>query len=156
MMWAARPVILLALALGAAACAPVELWYRPGVTQTRADRDLTDCEVAALAKVPVSTQIRRSPSYYLPPRRVCDTKGNCVLRPGRFVRGNVYSYDANAGLRQRVVAQCMADRGYRPVAVRRCEAGEVPARLRGDAVLPVPGPEACAVRTRGGWVLVGP
>ncbi|WP_172960954.1 hypothetical protein [Oceaniglobus roseus] len=146
MIWL-LPLLLLA-------CAPYRGFYREGVSVTRLNADLTDCEVSGVNRVPPNTQIRTTPIEVLPPRRVCSRDGlHCRLIGGDIVGGETYTYDANAGLRARVISQCMAARGYSPVEIPMCSpeaqrdsGGRVP------ATLPPLGPNVCAVRVQGGGV----
>ncbi len=103
-----------------AACAPLQTNYKPGVSVVQLNRDQTRCDLSALRQVPVSTQVRRDPPEYFPPRRHCLPGGRCRVTPGYWIPGEVYSYDANLGLRRRVAQQCMADRGYAPVSIPLC------------------------------------
>ena len=140
---------LLAVALGA--CAPYRGWYKAGAEVTRLDTDLVQCRVSALSQVPEAVRVRREPSYYTPLRRVCGDDGaggrDCRLVGGDFVGGAVTSYDANAPLRDRVVAQCMGARGYTPAVVPLCDRN---APVAVSSRLPALGPGTCAVRAPGG------
>ncbi|MCZ4254936.1 hypothetical protein PVW51_13280 [Sulfitobacter sp. PR48] len=135
----------------AASCAPLTTYYKPGVAVDRLNRDTTACQVAALRDVPASTQVRRLPPEFIPPRRRCDSAGNCTVVPGYYIPGETISFDPNDGLRKRVEQQCMADRGYAPVSIPPCPDNVAraapPAATR---VLPALGPESCAIRNRDG------
>lgn len=134
-----------------AGCAPLTTYYKPGVAVDRLNRDTTSCQVSALRDVPASTQVRRIPPEFVPPRRRCDSSGNCTVVPGYYIPGETVSFDPNDGLRKRVERQCMADQGYVPVSILACPDSVAraapPAATR---VLPALGPDACVIRNRNG------
>lgn len=134
-----------------AACAPLETYYKPGVSVARVNRDTTACEVRALRDVPPSTITRRRPPIYIPGRRHCDADGNCVSRPGHYVPGGFETFDPNDGLRLRVERQCMADKGYAPVSIPVCPdsvANAVPPRA--TTRLPNLTEGSCVIRNKDG------
>ncbi|MFD2739318.1 hypothetical protein ACFSUD_07060 [Sulfitobacter aestuarii] len=138
-------------ALLVSACAPLNTYYRPGVPVGTLNRDTLACEVQALRDVPVATRIRRLPPEFVPSRRICNSAGDCRIRRGYYLPGEIISYDANEGLRDRVETQCMADQGYAPVSIPRCPAGIARAAPAGATrVLPVLVPESCVIRNRDG------
>lgn len=137
------------------ACAPLETYYRPGAAVAEMQRQTLSCEVDALAAVPVATQIRRLPPEFIPGRKICAADGSCRVRPGRYIPGEIVTFDANAPLRRRVERQCMADEGYTPVSIPACPSGV--ARAAPDAatrVLPALGPTSCAIRNPDGTFLI--
>jgi len=137
--------------LALAACAPLNTYYKAGVPVATVKRDTTACEVSALRQVPVNTQVRREPPRFVPGRRVCDSGGNCRTYPGYYVPGEVYTYDANAGLRTRVERQCMADQGYMPVSIPACpDSVAKAAPPAATNVLPRLDENACVIRNRNG------
>ena len=103
-----------------AACGPVSVYYKPGASQTVQKNDLLSCQVDALAKAPVASQIRRTPPQFIPRRSVCRADGRCTYRGGYFVDGDVYTVDVNAKLRADIEASCMGKKGYTPVELPRC------------------------------------
>ncbi|WP_425046315.1 hypothetical protein [Primorskyibacter sp. S87] len=113
------PLVLL---LGACA-GPLDLFYRPGVSVTRMQTDHTNCEVKALKDAPVANQVRQRAPIYYPGYPVCDGYGNCWYRPGYWVDGGIYTVDVNKDLRNRVLGQCMAQKGYQPVSLPQCSQG---------------------------------
>jgi hypothetical protein len=148
----------LALLLLAAGCAPVETWHKPGETAAGRAADLTACRVAAVQSVPANTQIGRTPVRVTPPRQRCVRAGDrvqCLTTPGQVYGGQSYSYDANAGLRADVVTQCMATRGYRAVRLPACRGAAAEGPIR-DSGMPALTEASCAVKTRGGAVIVTP
>lgn len=140
-----------------ASCAgPLRLYYQPGAQVANMQRSLLDCQVAAVESAPVATQIRREPPRYIPPRRYCDSAGRCWYDGGFWIDGEVYTFDANADLRERVERQCMADRGYSYVEVPNCSSGvasQVP--VAATRVMPPLSPQSCAIRNDDGtWQIV--
>ncbi|TDK44981.1 hypothetical protein [Antarcticimicrobium luteum] len=151
-----RCVLLLGLGLVLSACAPMELYYRPGVSVARMQADTTRCEVRALREAPAAPQLRQYPPRFVPGRRLCNAQGDCWVRPGHWVEGPVYTVDVNAGLRGRVMALCMAEKGYDPVSLPVC-----PAEVRqtvppgATTVLPRLTQDACVIRNQDGtWQIV--
>lgn len=152
-----RPIAsLLCLGLLLAACAPMTLYYRPGVSVAKMQDDTTRCEVRALREAPVATQIRQHPPTYVPGARYCNKHGECWTRPGYWVEGPIYTVDANARLRARVMELCMAEKGYNEVTLPNC-----PPEVRNatppavTTVLPRLTQEACVIRNDDGtWQIV--
>ncbi|MBO9449512.1 hypothetical protein J7426_04540 [Tropicibacter sp. R16_0] len=114
--------LTLAMVLGACA-GPLDVYYKPGATVARLQTDQTQCEVKALKDAPVANEIRQRPPIYYPGYPICDGYGNCWYRPGFWADGGVYSVDVNKDLRNRVLTQCMAGKGYNPVSIPQCSAG---------------------------------
>lgn len=138
-------------------CAPLGVYYKAGAPVAAADRALLECRVDAANTVPVQQVTRVIPGPRMPPRRVCDSEGNCTMVPGHYMPPEIVSEDANARLRKQVVTQCMADQGYQFVRIPNCSAGisqavtpqqtKVFPRLTGDS---------CVVRDGGVWQIVTP
>ncbi len=142
----------LSLAVLLAACAPLRIYHKPGVPLARWQSDTTHCEVKALRDAPVATQVRQRPPEYVPPQRICDRSGVCRTTGGYWLPGEIYTVDVNAGLRQRVEMQCMAERGYIPVEIPRCPDGvKVSGRT---TVLPPLSENSCFVRFRDGGIAI--
>lgn len=135
-------------------CFPVSTYYAEGVSVAKRDRDELACDVAALRDAPVANQTRQTAPIFVP-QRSCDRHGRCYGGGGYWVPGNVYTVDVNASLRSRVKAQCMADRGYRPVDIPICPVGIANAAPPGKTtVLPRLGPQSCAIRNEDGSLLI--
>jgi hypothetical protein len=120
------PLLALTLALALSACAPgtTTYAYRANTAPAQADRDSFQCQVEATRTIPVNTQVRQRPGYWIPPRTICDRDGkNCYVEPSEWIPGEVYSYDANAGLRTEYIRRCLAGRGYTLTAVDLCPGG---------------------------------
>ena len=152
------PLFVALVALSA--CAPVSLYYKEGAAVSRQKSDLLSCEVDALAKAPVATQIRQAPPYYIPSRRYCRPDGSCYHRGGYFAGGELYSVDVNARLRRDLRIQCMDQRGYRPVELPRCAngtQGTVATGTDGSVRMPPIGPDSCVSKdTAGEWQIITP
>lgn len=151
-------LILAICALGLSACAPLSIYYRPGVPVAQMQTDRTECEVSALRDAPVATRIRQNPPIFEPPRQFCNSKGNCVIRPGYWREGAIYTEDVNLGLRTRLQNICMGKRGYQPVTLPRCSSSVAAAAPRTPTrTLPALTPESCAIRyDDGSWQIVTP
>ena len=140
-----------------AACAPLSIYYRPGVSVSRMQTDQTRCQVGALRDAPVANQIRQRPPIYFPGGQYCNASG-CYYRPGYWVDGGYYTVDVNAGLRGQVETQCMASKGYQPITVQLCDPGiksqVVPMQTR---TLPTLSEQSCSIRyDDGSWQIVTP
>ncbi len=151
-----RPLALLSLAALVAACAPMNIWYKPGASVAASQDRLLTCRTEAAQKVPVNTRTRRTPISIVP-RRICDSSGNCSVYYDQ-IGGDIIFYDANEGLRREVVGQCMQRSGYSPVSLPPC-----PPELRANApqgrttVMPRLTQNACVIRnTDGTWQIVAP
>ena len=139
-------------------CAPLSIYYRPGVSVAQLQTDTTNCQVQALRDAPVANQIRRAPPVYYPGERVCNSEGKCLTRPGYWVDGQIYTVDVNEGLRARVETQCMAQKGYIPASIPPCSqeiANSFPPAA--TTTLPQLTPNSCVIRNRSGsWQIVNP
>lgn len=156
---AMRPVIhplVLALAV-LVACAPPALYHKPGASPALVERTRTNCEVAALRAVPRDIRTRFIPAQYsyMP---FCNHFGTCFHRTHMIQPPRTESYDANDGLRARVVDQCMAEAGFRPVSLPQCDPDRVrSANLPPDTAQPPLGANSCALRLPSGqWRIVTP
>lgn len=100
--------------------------YKAGGTPATAVRDLTDCEVIAARQVPQQIVVSTTPTYTTPVQTSCNQIGSqtfCNSTGGQTYGGQTRSSDANAGLRQRVFNQCVADKQYRYVDIPACPSG---------------------------------
>jgi len=136
---------LLAL-LALAGCGGGTVYYAEGVDVPTRDADAATCELQALREFPVRNQTRYTPRVYVPPQRICNSEGACVVRPARFDGGERYTVDVNASGRQSATRGCMASRGYARVGLPACEQGTqvrlstVMPALTGGTCLYSPGP----------------
>lgn len=115
-----RPLRTLLPALALAACAPMSIYYKPGIAVSRMEDDRLGCATRALQQAPVANQIRQRPPIYYPGRQVCNSLGQCSYAPGYWVDGGVYTVDVNRPLRSDLERNCMAKKGYQPVSLPRC------------------------------------
>ncbi len=147
--------LLFPLLLGLAACGPLSIYYKPGASVARMQTDQTNCEVSALKDAPVANQVRQRPPIYIPGNQVCNASG-CYYTPGYWIDGGIYTVDVNADLRSRVLTQCMARRGYRPVDIPPCPssvASQVPPAQ--TQTLPTLSERSCSIRNKdGSWQIV--
>ncbi|PIE12733.1 MAG: hypothetical protein CSA70_08515 [Rhodobacterales bacterium] len=136
-------------------CLPLGTYYKPGVEVARKDRDLMNCKVSGAQKVPVSQRTRIIPGPYYPSRQICDSDEKCYTIPGHYGPDQVEIYDANAPLREQVVAQCMTDGGYERVKIPHCKANirVAPGQTK---VFPKLTPTSCVIRQNGQWQIVDP
>lgn len=149
---------LFPVALALAACGPMSLYHRAGVSVSRMQADTTECQVQALRDAPVANQIRQRPPIYFPGQRVCNAAGNCWSAPGYWIDGGIYTVDVNQDLRARVTDMCMARRSYTPVSLPACSpAVQRAAPPRQTSTLPALTANTCVIRyDGGGWQIVNP
>lgn len=114
-----RPLLISLMALSA--CGPLSLYYQEGESVSRMQTETTQCQVQALKDAPVANQVRQGPPTYWPGRTYCDGRGSCYRSPGWWEPGQIYTVDVNKNLRNKVEAQCMAQKGYRPVSLPPCK-----------------------------------
>jgi hypothetical protein len=155
---AMKPFATISLAAFAlVACAPLSIYYRPGVSVSRMQNDQTNCQVHALKSAPVANEIRQRPPIFFPGRQICGA-GGCYYTAGYWVDGGIYSVDVNSDLRGRVEEQCMAGKGYQPISVPLCSSAvksAVPPKQ--TQTLPKLTEAACAIRyDDGSWQIVNP
>lgn len=101
-------------------------FYKSGGTFSGLDKDKVDCSIEAANRVPASVQIAQTSSYRLPTNTSCYGVGSqafCNTTGGNVIGGQVYSYDANAGLREQAGLQCLARKGYRQISLPACPKG---------------------------------
>lgn len=152
-----RVFFLLAVLTAAAACGPVNTFYREGVPVSKLNADTTECRVNALRDAPVANQVRQRPPVFIPGQRYCNAAGQCYTRPGYWVDGGFYTVDVNQGLRDQVMTQCMAQRGYAPVSIKRCPQSVSAAPASANATLPPLTEQSCAIVNQdGSWRVVTP
>ncbi|MBE0454229.1 hypothetical protein [Roseovarius autotrophicus] len=147
----AAPVLLLA---GLVACAPPPLYHKAGADPAQLEALRTRCEVAALRDVPRDIRTTYVPPRYVP-RAYYGLHGRhhggvVLIEPGR-----TESYDANADLRARVVDQCVAEAGFRPVRLPACADG-TPAPEVGSPIPPLERTSCARRMPGGGWQIVTP
>lgn len=135
-----------------AACTPLKIYHKPGVSVQRWQKDTTTCEVSALRDAPVANEIRRIPPEFIPPRRSCDSAGNCTVIPGYWTPPEVYTVDVNRPLRKKLENQCMGARGYTRVEIEQC-----PPNIKSEGrtrVLPPLTTKSCAIKNEDGSFLI--
>jgi len=133
-------------------------YYKAGVGFTQIQNDKTDCQVSAVQKVPQHTVIQTSPSYTVPTQTYCNRIGNQVLcnqTGGQTYGGTVSSTDANANLRARVWAQCMAQKKYRIVNIPACRQGVSLASQGNEKVLRPLSQMTCYIAYPSGGISIG-
>lgn len=132
------------------ACAPLSIYYKPGVSVARQQADTTRCEVKALQDAPVANEIRQGAPIYYPGGRYCRS-GTCWNRPGYWHPGPIYTVDANKNLRVRVTDMCMAEKGYQPASIPPCSQSiRSQARPGATTTLPQLTPNSCFIRNDDG------
>ena len=112
-------------------------FWREGVSYQKMKSDRTDCSVAALKSVPREEAVQSVPGSVMPTQvspittqcygygayGSCMTTGG-VVSGGQVVGGRVFTYDQNETLRNQVVEQCLAKRGYQRAVIPTCNADQ--------------------------------
>lgn len=104
---------------------PVPVVYKPGSTGEQRTSALTDCEIQALTKVPRAIATGMTPAYTSPSNVQCYGSGayvSCQEYGGQTYGGDIYSYDANQELRDRVTLQCLQQKGFQVISLPTCDA----------------------------------
>ncbi len=112
-----------------AGCVTTELQYKEGITPLQRNRDITACDRQATSQHPVSNQLEVAPRFWVPARRHCNSNG-CFYQAGHWSGGQVQTTDTAFPQRRRAFGQCMAQRGYQPVAATGCTGRDREAALR--------------------------
>ncbi|WP_281972012.1 hypothetical protein [Ruegeria faecimaris] len=115
--------LTISLTLLLTACGPLSLYYQEGETVSQMQSETTGCQVQSLKDAPVANQVRQGAPTYWPGRTYCDGRGRCHRTGGWWQPGQIYTVDVNKGLRNKLEAQCMAQKGYRPVSLPPCKQG---------------------------------
>jgi hypothetical protein len=121
--------------------------------------ELTDCQVYAAQTVPANTQVGQNPTYVTPTNTNCyaiGTSVTCSQTGGNVYGGDVYSYDANAPLRQSVITNCMNKKGYFYISLPECKTDDIKNGLPNYSVLPALAANACVAKSPSGFVFVNP
>jgi len=99
-----KRLIALMLFATLAGCVSPSGWYRANVSQSRANNDLTNCQVKATQNVGTNIQTQATGGYFV----------------GYVFIPTFSNVDVNTTLRSKVVAQCMTGRGYQTVELPLC------------------------------------
>lgn len=139
------------------ACAPLSIYYKEGADVAQSEINLTQCQVSALKEVPRDLRSRYIPARYAPYTH-CNAAGYCSTHYRMISPPRTETYDASAKLRDKVVGQCMAMVGYRPVSLSACDAETTrKTALAATKTLPPLTPKSCAIRLKSGnWQIVTP
>jgi len=87
------------------------VFYNENVTYDDGNQALLDCQVEAAQKVPVSNNIHTTPTWTTPVSCTVSS-GRTSCSGGVTYGGNMVTQDLNVGLRDRVIKQCLRDKGY--------------------------------------------
>lgn len=116
--------ITMLIASGCVMTGPVQVVYKPGSTGEERTSAFTDCEIQALGKVPRAIATGVTPAYTTPSNVQCYGSGayiSCQQYGGQTYGGDIYSYDANQELRDRVTLQCLQQKGYQVISLPTCD-----------------------------------
>ena len=139
-------------------CVTDTVWYREGAKPNKVNNDATNCAVDAAQRVPQNNQIGQTPVYGSPMQTYCSGTYyvTCTTYGGNVSGGNLYSYDANAGLRDDVMEQCMGRKGYSRVELPVCST-EVASKITSyPATLPKLTETSCLIDHNGSYAVVTP
>jgi hypothetical protein len=150
----------LAFLLLLSGCVTDTVWYKEGANPAAVNSAATDCAVEAANRVPQNTQVGVTPTYSTPVQTYCNNTGygtvSCTSYGGDVYGGNVYSYDANQGLRNQVMEQCMARRGYALLSLPVCSPDQAAKAKLSASRLPAISETSCLVQTGSGYVVASP
>jgi hypothetical protein len=96
--------------------------YNPFNPSANYSRDKTDCEVYGAQAVPPAIVTSTTPVTTTPGYVSCFGT-SCITYGGTVQGGDTTSTDKNAGLRSKVVHQCLVDKGWRYYNIPPCRAG---------------------------------
>lgn len=119
---------------------PATFAYKPATNSVKKADDWTSCEIEAAQRVPVNTQVGQTPTFVTPMYTTCGAY-SCYTSGGQVMGGDVYSYDANAELRNRAQNQCMARKGYQLYEANLCKKSQIPEGLSGNPTAQIIHPE---------------
>lgn len=151
--------LILAMVLPLAGCVTDTVWYKEGASPAKINDAATNCAVQAARTVPQNPQIGQTPIYTTPMQTSCygTSYVTCTTTGGNIYGGNLYTYDANSGLRDAVMSQCMAKRGYQSVELALCSQRVANAVTEVDfATLPKLTKETCLIDMGGSYRAVNP
>ena len=152
--------VLVGAGILVAACGPVDVYHRAGAPAPLQEADLVQCETVGVNEVPTNTQVRTTPIVVTPTRTTCvekNGKQECTTTGGDVTGGETESFDANEGLRERVVNQCMISKGYRKYTLDECTSRQLKGKtLSLNALSPVTQNTCVTKASGGGWIFVNP
>jgi len=133
-----KPLVVAVLAGSSllAACVDYTPLYKEGGSMQQRNVDQAQCNAFGSNTVPIWMVRDTWPIY--------DGSGNIISY-------QVDVYDSNAGRRQQVINQCMADRGYARAIIPYCKDEQLAGRSYTlESRMPTLGPNICAVRGQNG------
>ncbi len=146
----------LILTLIMCSCAPVDLLYKPTVTNAQQDTDTKTCALQAANEVPANIQSRYVPAVYRY-EPVCNGT-SCYNRQILVIPARWEQYDANSGLRASATRQCMLSKGYGQISLPRCEENVSRGhKFPGNVQVPKITKQSCVVRDQSKvWRIITP
>lgn len=87
-----------------AGCIPVTAWHKGNVSQGRVNHEFTNCQVYAAKEVPTSIENKVTGGFFV----------------GYLWVPTTSDVDTNNTLRDKVVAQCMSQKGFQKVELPLC------------------------------------
>lgn len=128
--------------------------YKTGATLPSLNQDITNCKVEAVQRVPQQQVIKTTPSFTTNTQTFCNRIGTqtiCNTTGGNTIGGDVYTVDANTGLREQVYHQCMANKNYRYVNLPPCPEGVTFKNENGKGLLPLSRTTCYRAFPNNGW-----
>lgn len=132
--------------------------YKQGITSIEQQRDVNDCQIEAVQRVPQRIVAFQNQSYTSPIQTNCNSFGyqtSCLTSGGQVYGGGVSTFDANSGLRIRAFGLCLVAKGYSFVNIPACPRKITSSNLdKSETMLPF-STNTCYLATPDGHSLVG-
>jgi hypothetical protein len=114
---------LIVLMLGGCQTGPRPSLYKAGTTYTQRQSEYDSCKIQSFSQIPQNVATNIVGGYSNPGTVYCNKIGNgvtCNNVGAVNIPARAESYDVNQGLRDRFIADCMANKGYRIVTRNVC------------------------------------
>ena len=119
--------ILIFLSLTSCAPTSAPFFYKMGSDYASKQRDMDQCKIRSFKDVPQNMVTTYTPPVNIPGTTSCNSIGGymtCNEVGGYHTSGSSFSSDVNQSLRERVLLECMNNKGYKAVVLTFCKEGE--------------------------------
>ena len=123
-----KAVVLLCSIAALSACQTDERFivFKPGASDAQTQASIDQCRIASFREIPQTMATTITPGVSTPGTVQCNTYGtmtSCQSVGGLNIPARAETYDVNADLRDRYIAQCLRGKGF-DVSVSRSCSGE--------------------------------
>ncbi len=122
-------VILAVITLSACAPTTTTMYYKQGAQLPVTQQHYDSCKIRSFKEIPQNIITDYYPGSHDPGRLRCRNTipgyADCERIGGHSIPPSVTHRDANAGLRDRFMQNCMAEKGYTLMTFRYCEDGQL-------------------------------